>query len=283
MTYDDRSRFRFAPPEEIAARTGARSVRGGFKDGLCPSCGESKLKVAWGRDRGRTIVRCHADAPCQQTEVLSAFSKQGLSLVIKGADAADPGKPRRHLSETAGLDPIDRALWHLSKAELRLYQWLKRRGDGPAKFRDMPFGRSAKRAAPVLEHLGLVRVKRGRFDPNGGGREANGYEVARVRPFHPLPPEDSLRALRRSLKQNLNDGAQPFYTCTSSSHGATVAPIRTCRHRRFRRSWAAESTRSSRTFPPPPSLPSGWGRHVRQRRGSDGSGSGRWDVGGPMA
>lgn len=233
------TRFRFATPEDIGARTGARHVRGGWKEGSCPSCGERKLKISWGRDHDRTLVRCHADLPCPQRDVVAAFSQQGLSLVILQAGR----KPRRRSSSfTAGMDPIERALWHCTKAEELLYRWFKRRGDGPAKFKDTPLGKgkNAGRAIPVLEHLGLIRVDRGRFDPRGGGRAPNVYEVARARLFHPLEPDDhtlkaALKAIRRPgtdaaqpFTQNINDGAQVFYTQTSCSHTVKMTVIRTC-------------------------------------------------------
>jgi hypothetical protein len=89
------------------------------------------------------------------------FSSLGLSLVMQPAGR----KPRRRLGVTVGMDPIERALWHCTKAEQHLYQWFKKHGDGPVKFEDTPLGKNASRAIPVLEHLGLIRVERRRFDP----------------------------------------------------------------------------------------------------------------------
>jgi len=206
--------------------TGARQSRDRWKKGECPSCGARMLTVAWGRDRDRTMVKCRAETPCPQGEILAEFSKRGLSLVMQTGDA-----PRRKARRTTSeMDPIERALSCCTLAELRLYQWLRERGDGPAKVRDMPDGkhRNAGRAIPVLEHLGLVRVKRGRFDPYGGRQEANVYEVARVKPFHPIPSEDSLKAIRKTLKQNINDGPYANYTCIMRPLVVKVTTIRTC-------------------------------------------------------
>lgn len=60
----------------------------------------------------------------------------------------------------AGMDPIERALWRCTRAELHLYQWLRKRGDGPATIREMPDGRHSWRAIPALERLGLIQVER---------------------------------------------------------------------------------------------------------------------------
>ena len=137
------------------------------------------------------------------------------------------------------MTTIERALWHCTRAEQRLYEHLKKRGDGPVKQRDMLRRRSAARAIPMLEYLGLVRAWRGRFDPYGGGRKATSYEVARLKLHRPLEGDDrkleaDLKDIRKAnvdieptLKQNIKDGSQANNRCTTGKHGAKMAPIRT--------------------------------------------------------
>jgi hypothetical protein len=228
----------FAPPREIARLTEARPKGRGWKNGLCPICNERQLSVWWGRHRDRTMIHCYAVNECQNIDVVKAISnRHRVSLDMR--PSSFQWKPRRRLSETAGMTPIERALWHCTRAEQRLYEHLKKRGNGPVRFDDMPLGKNAGRAIPVLEYLGLVRAKRGRFDPYGGGRKATSYEAARLKLHRLLEGDDrkleaDLKAIRKAnvdieptLKQDIKDGSQANNRCTTGKHTLKMTVIRT--------------------------------------------------------
>jgi hypothetical protein len=151
-------------------------------------------------------------------------------------------KPRRRLSETAGMDAIERALWHCTRVEQRLYQFLKKRGDGPVRFEDMPLGKNAGRGIPVLEYLGLIEATRGSFDPYGGGRSATSYKIARLKLHHRLDGDDrklaaDLKAIRKAnmdldpaLMQSLKNGSQANYRCSKAKHALKMTATRTEPH-----------------------------------------------------
>jgi hypothetical protein len=232
----------FGPPEKIAALTGAKPKGRGWKAGLCPICDERELSIWWGRYRDKTMVYCNAANHCPPLGVVKEISKRhNVSLDLRPVSAKR--EPRRRLSEMAGMDAIERALWHCTRAEQRLYQFLKKRGDGRVRFGDMPVGKNAGRGIPVLEYLGLIEATRGGFDPYGKCRPATSYKIARLKLHHRLDGDDrklkaDLKAIRKAnvdldpkLKQGIKQGSQTNYTCTWGKRTLKMTATRTEPHR----------------------------------------------------
>jgi hypothetical protein len=225
----------FAPPEKIAALYDARRSGRGWKKGRCPICNERELAIGWGRHRDRTMVHCYA---CHSRDVVKEISKRHRVSLEMRPSSLDRSTHRR-FNDTKGMTPVERALWHCTKIEQRLYEHFKQRGDGAVRYEDMPNRRSAKRGVPVLEHLGLVKATRGRFDPYQGCRPTSLYEVARLKLHCRLEPDDrklkaDLKAIRKGgrgieqpLKQNLKDASEVNTGGNLCKRSAKMAPIRT--------------------------------------------------------
>jgi hypothetical protein len=190
--------LRFGPPETIAEVAGAKP-RGKYFLGKCPCCGgRQKLKIDRGKN-GDTIVHCYNG--CLPDDLLAHFRKLGWSL----SPLASPRRP------SANPKSVQRALRLISTAERRVYS---EHGGGPVTYRQLaPYAgnneRTVARALRGLEHLGLIRIDRGRHywsSPERGGRlvrPTNVYAVAQDRLFRALDPDDrkvleGLRAARIS-------------------------------------------------------------------------------------
>ena len=232
----------FGPPEKIAALTGARPKGRGWKEGRCYICNERSVTINWNTRRDKTLVNCCSANWCPKIEVVKAISQRhNVSLDLRPSSIER--KPHRRLDDTKGKTPIERALWHCTKAEQQLYEFLKKRGDGPTRLKDMP-SHNAKRAIPVLEYLGLIRGTRGGFDPYDGRRQVTSYEAARLTLLHRLEPNDhklktAIRAIRKAdvdidqtLKQNLNNISQANHRRTTRKPKVILTQIRTLPHRR---------------------------------------------------
>jgi hypothetical protein len=241
----------FAPPESIASLTNGH---GRFPQwmGHCP-CHDDRvpsLSVRWGRNRN-TVIKCHAG--CSNEDVLAHFRNLGFRL--------DPAPP----PSKAAPEPeaIARALHRLTRVERAVLDHLAGQDERPARMIDIAKAIGASRrsvtyAIPVLEWLGLTRVRRYRYARLQNGFPTNRYELASDRLFRDLNPDDDalkaeLKAVRRgewpTARHNFGATPPSAKNCTKSYENEVATPppappSRAVRVQRARRRAAARAAGS---------------------------------------
>ena len=205
----------FAAPERIASLTNGR---GRFPQwmGHCP-CHDDEtpsLSIRWGRNRN-TVIKCHAG--CSNQTVLAHFRELGYRL--------DPAPPPSAIKPEP--EAMARALRRLTRVERAVREHLADLGEGPARMEDIAKAigaspRSVKYAIPVLEWLGLTRVRRFRYDQIQNGYRPNRYEPARDGLFRDLNPDDD------ALKAELKTARRGEWPAGRHNFGATPPSAKNC-------------------------------------------------------
>jgi hypothetical protein len=150
----ERLRCEFIDPPSLAAETGGRKVKQGWR-ATCPLCG-GDLAIDWGDNKGNTVLTCHGKPPCNW----KALSAWGRSKGWWFDPAAPETKPKsRLLKKWASREFVLGAA--LTKAERIMVDLLD--ADPDRAQRDFYAGGVRPGAVSpglrVIEALGLYGVK----------------------------------------------------------------------------------------------------------------------------